>query len=127
MVLIVDDQEDSREMLRTWLTMEGYAVHVADDGAEALEVLGQHPVSAVLTDMWMPVMTGAELVTAIRGGSGVERLPIILMSASWRDKPAEIDADAYLPKPFLFPPLRALLTGLGCHATPALPTLPIAA
>ena len=115
---MVDDQEDSRELLRTWLVMEGFLVETAADGSEALQTIASRPVSVVLTDMWMPTMTGAQLVAAIRGLPECASLPVILMSAAWKTKPDDIAADAFLAKPFSLPVLLDVLKSkFGCVAT----------
>jgi CheY-like chemotaxis protein len=61
-VLVVDDEPRLCEILREWLEREGSSVLVAENGKQALEILQQGEVSAIVTDIRMPVMDGAELV-----------------------------------------------------------------
>jgi CheY-like chemotaxis protein len=85
----------------------GYAAITATDGAAGLEIIDSVPVDAVLVDLTMPRMGGAEVVTALR-----ERrpgLPIIVCSGFDRDGRAS-GADAYLPKPFRLETLGNALT-----------------
>ena len=65
-VLVVDDEDFVRELLKDILECEGCQVHVAADGAEALEIFEQIDVDCVFTDVGMPGMSGWELAQAIR-------------------------------------------------------------
>jgi YesN/AraC family two-component response regulator len=72
-VLLVDDEEDVRNALTRTLRREGWDLHLASSGAEALEILERVPVDLVLTDQRMPGMTGLELIKAVR-----ERYPQVM-------------------------------------------------
>jgi len=65
-ILVVDDQDDTTQSVRTLLEHEGHRVQTASSGSEALEVLQQHDVHVIIVDYFMPRMTGAELVERIR-------------------------------------------------------------
>jgi CheY-like chemotaxis protein len=102
-VLIVDDDEVSREVLATILTIEGYEVQTAHDGGEALAMLdsGSYKPQVVLTDLHMPGLQGASLILKLR-----ERIPLgcgtllLAMSAS-EPRAGEVEgADGFLRKPF---------------------------
>jgi len=62
-ILLVEDEKSVREMLRDFLSSEGYDMMVAEDGVEALKICGCHgePIHLVLTDVSMPNMSGREL------------------------------------------------------------------
>jgi len=110
---------DSRDMLRAWLSLEGYRVEVAANGVEALKLLAIGSFAAVLTDMWMPEMTGAELVAAIRSQPALQELPVVLMSAAFSDALTQVPgADAFLRKPLDFSALLAILARLDRSARP---------
>lgn len=79
-VLIVEDNRLNRMLLEDQLIKLGAKVLVAEDGEQALEVLGAHRVQIVLTDMDMPKMTGAELLRAIRAFD--HAIPVYAISAS---------------------------------------------
>jgi DNA-binding response OmpR family regulator len=79
LILVVDDDEFIREMLKYILVSEGYDVLTAVDGAAALRLLERQDVDAVLSDLTMPKMDGAALFRTIRRRDS--RLPLILMSA----------------------------------------------
>src|SRR5215213_10169769 len=65
-ILVVDDEADILFSLRALLRRD-FEVHTAESGAQALEVLRQHPVHVIMSDQRMPEMTGAELLSRTRG------------------------------------------------------------
>lgn len=82
-ILVVEDNEDLRELLVVVLRREGYEVWEAEHGAEALEVIEAHdaPPSLMLLDLMMPVMNGTELLRALRRSEPLASLPVIVLSA----------------------------------------------
>ena len=100
-ILIVDDEFGLAEMLRDVMRDSGYDVSLAMNGLQALERLGEKRVDLVLTDMMMPVMDGAELVTTMRLDDKYQATPVIVMTSLPRIKP-EVAAmvSAILRKPF---------------------------
>jgi signal transduction histidine kinase/CheY-like chemotaxis protein len=66
-VLVVEDQEDVRDMIRTMLERQGFEVETCNDGQSAFEILTEHPnyFNAVVTDQNMPNLTGSELIEKI--------------------------------------------------------------
>ena len=65
-VLVVDDNENNREILARRLARNGYAVSVADSARELLERIGSEAIDLVLLDIEMPDVTGLEALIAIR-------------------------------------------------------------
>ena len=65
-LLIVDDNEDSREAFKKVLELEGYEVEVASSGKEGLEKIKKHKFNLVLLDILMPKMSGLEMLKKIR-------------------------------------------------------------
>ncbi|MGA3245510.1 MAG: response regulator [Bacteroidota bacterium] len=114
-VLIVDDEEPLREVLRRMLEEEGCGVLTAADGAEGLEILQTHPdsVSVVILDWMMPKMSGIELLRWMKKQGHIEHIPVIMLTAL--DDPERIkegiDAGAfyYLIKPFQRSLLNSIL------------------
>lgn len=100
-VLIAEDDADIVEILRLYLMGAGYRVLAAPDGASALEILREQPVSVVLADIMMPRMNGYDFIREARAFS---RAPIIIVSARSMaaDKVLGLDlgADGYITKPF---------------------------
>jgi CheY-like chemotaxis protein len=106
-LLIVDDDEVSREVLATLLTIAGYTVRTARDGSEAVEMLDhtKYAPRAILVDLRMPGLSGAELIRQMRsrlqpGYSMAHRTLILAMSASDPRDGAADGADGFLRKPF---------------------------
>jgi CheY-like chemotaxis protein len=115
-ILVVDDQADTREMIRVWLTLQGFKVEVAVSGDDALAILSSQRIDSVLTDLWMPEMSGADLIARIRLSPQHAGLPIIMMSAGESaHSPMAKDADAFLAKPFKFDTLLEFLTRFKCY------------
>jgi CheY-like chemotaxis protein len=79
-ILVVDDDEDIRKLHAAILTLEGYEVEMAEDGADALEQLTTGRFDLVFTDRLMPVLDGERLVLALRS-AGI-RTPVVIVSGS---------------------------------------------
>jgi CheY-like chemotaxis protein len=99
-VLIVDDNEDCRGLVRLALEQEGFAARVACEGQEALAKLKESPNSRclVLLDLMMPGMSGWEFVKVMRGDPLLRDNPIVATTAVPEDAPCGVDA--VLQKPF---------------------------
>jgi len=85
LILVVDDDRDSREALRDFLQICGYPVRTASNGAEALEFLATSEAALILTDIHMPIMDGRELVTRIRQSPRCCHLRIAILTG--KDSP----------------------------------------
>ena len=79
-LLVVDDEENNRDMLSRRLTRQGYTVEVADGGAEALEKLTATTYDLVLLDQTMPGMTGLDLLRLLRATYSSCDLPVIMVT-----------------------------------------------
>ena len=114
-VLIVDDENALRDVLRRMLEGEGCGVLTASDGTEGLEILQAHPdsISVVILDWVMPQMSGIELLRWMKTQDHIEHIPVIMLTAL--DDPERIkegiDAGAfyYLVKPFQRTLLKSIL------------------
>ncbi len=82
-VLIVDDEPDALQLFGRMLQTSGRAYHVllARDGLEALAILREQPVDAILLDLVMPVMDGFELLAALRADPARAGIPVVIISA----------------------------------------------
>jgi two-component system response regulator MprA len=114
-VLVVDDEPAVREALRRALTLEGYSVELAADGAEALHRVGDGVAAdAVVLDVLMPGIDGLEVCRRIRLAGN--RVPVLMLTArdEVADRVAGLDAgaDDYLVKPFALEELLARLRAL---------------
>ena len=113
-ILVVDDDTNICELLRLYLTKEGYQVTVANDGEEGLEKFNQVKPDMVLLDVMMPKMDGLEVCRRIRKAGNT---PVMMLTAkgqkSDRITGFNAGADDYLPKPFdpdeLLSRVRAIL------------------
>ncbi|MBW8825317.1 MAG: response regulator [Acidobacteria bacterium] len=103
-VLVVDDDPVILRLLQVNFEMEGFAVVMASDGAEALEVAATAAPDVVVSDVMMPKMNGIELVRALKAGGATATIPVLLLSAKAQaaDVREGLDAgaDDYLTKPF---------------------------
>lgn len=102
-VLIVEDDEGVRESVASILREEGYAVEVAESGAQALERLARHRPTLILLDLMMPVMNGWELRAAMLADHELARVPVVVVSGKGRIPPDEeqtLAPAAVLVKPF---------------------------
>ncbi|MFJ9696949.1 response regulator transcription factor [Kitasatospora sp. NPDC101183] len=114
-VLIAEDDRAIRDSLTRALTLEGYQVRTAPDGAEALAVLSEQRPDVLILDVMMPPPDGLEICRRLRATG--DRTPVLMLTARVEvpDRIAGLDAgaDDYLVKPFdvdeLFARLRALL------------------
>jgi len=82
LILIVEDDLAIRESLRDLLVEEGYRVAEADHGAQALERLAEETPSLIILDLWMPVMTGGELMEKLRADARWASLPVLVLTAA---------------------------------------------
>src|SRR5689334_13864126 len=83
-VLVVDDEEDYRALVRSMLERERYFVVEAHDGQDALDILrsGAAPaIRLIILDLAMPQMSGWQLVAALRSDPSLSRIPILVASA----------------------------------------------
>ena len=99
-VLIVEDDQDTREMLTSFLQLEGYLTETATNGREALDRLaGGITANVIVLDLMMPVMDGWQFRRRQIEDAQLSKIPTIVVSAAGRDRMAQISADAYLAKP----------------------------
>lgn len=102
-ILLVDDSPTILTMLSMVLRQNGFTVHAASDGVDALDQFKQHEMDLVLTDVNMPRMNGFTLITQIRGLPNGADTPIVVLSteASENDhqNARQKGADLYLVKP----------------------------
>jgi CheY-like chemotaxis protein len=81
-ILVVDDDPDTRELMTTCLVTAGYAVHAASNGCEALGILETELPSAMVVDLNMPMMDGAELRRHQQDSPATSSVPFILVSGA---------------------------------------------
>ncbi len=115
-ILIADDEPNIVAALEFLLERNGYEVHVARNGEEALKLVEDCHPDLVLLDVMMPVKSGYEVCTRIRERAEWGHIKIIMLSAKGRDaevtKGLSIGADVYITKPFSTRELVAKINGL---------------
>ena len=100
-LLIVDDEEKIREVVKEYALLNGYEVAEAEDGLEALSAVEQQPIDLVILDIMMPKLDGYEVCKRIKTSSNI---PVIMLSARGEEYDKlfgfEIGVDDYMVKPF---------------------------
>uniref|UniRef100_A0A453CHB4 Response regulatory domain-containing protein n=1 Tax=Aegilops tauschii subsp. strangulata TaxID=200361 RepID=A0A453CHB4_AEGTS len=100
-VLAVDDSSVDRAVISGILRSSKFRVTAVDSGKRALELLGSEAnVSMIITDYWMPEMTGYELLKKVKGSSKLREIPVVIMSSE--NVPTRIN--------------RSVFHGMGTHA-----------
>jgi DNA-binding response OmpR family regulator len=105
-VLVVDDNEDVRDLVVHILNADGFHVFSASEGSSALSILKANEIDLVLLDVMMPGMSGLEVLTEIRTGSDkkIREVPVMMITAKSStediDKALAIGANSYVVKPF---------------------------
>ena len=122
-ILIIEDDSNIRELLRLYLSQEGYKIETAQDGLEGLRAFRAHEPDLILLDLMMPVMDGTQVIKEVRA---VSKVPVIMLTAKSDtfDKVIGLDlgADDYITKPFetreLIARIRAVLRRYGDNEPP---------
>ncbi len=114
-VLVAEDNAEMREFLADVLNHE-WSVHTVRDGREALEEARVHMPDVIVSDLMMPVMSGEDLLRAIKADESLKHVPVLLLTAR-ADEGATLDllrkgADDYVAKPFTPEELRLRVSRL---------------
>jgi CheY-like chemotaxis protein len=112
LVMLVDDDEDIRDVLRLFLEIDGYRVTTATDGLDALEQLKntcERP-SLILLDLMMPRMDGEQFMKTLRASPFAD-IPVVIMSGYREagDKTRQLNGNCCLMKPVEFDQLMAVV------------------
>ncbi len=122
---MVDDEPSVRSALQRALALERYDVQLAEDGQEALDILAEGVVDAIVLDVMMPRIDGIEVCRRLRAAG--DRTPVLMLTArdAIDDRVDGLDAgaDDYLVKPFALRELNARLRALLRRVDPGGPTL----
>ena len=110
LILVIDDDEDLREMVEMVLSAEGFRVTSAANGAEALERVRSEMPALILLDMLMPVLDGWGFAREFRELHG-RAAPLIVLTAGEdsRQRATDVAADDLLAKPFHLEDLLAMV------------------
>jgi len=103
-VLIVEDDEGIRDMLKYNLSTAGFLVHEASDGASGLRSARTARPDLILLDLMLPGVDGLELTRLLKRDTGTSRIPIVMLTARGEEVDRivglELGADDYISKPF---------------------------
>jgi len=103
-ILVVEDQEDNRQILRDLLMSTDYEVIEAENGEEALTAIAKQPPDLILMDIQLPVMDGYEATRRIKADPALRAIPIIAVTSyalsGDEEKARAAGCDDFVPKPF---------------------------
>ena len=103
-VLVVEDQEDNRQILRDLLGSAGYEMVEAGDGAAALERVKERRPDLILMDIQLPVMDGYEATRRLKADPALKAIPIIVITSyalsGDEEKARAAGCDDYVTKPY---------------------------
>ncbi|GLS26904.1 response regulator transcription factor [Marinibactrum halimedae] len=123
-ILVVEDEQQLREQLVSYLSTIGYVIDAAPDGREGLYLGQEYPYDLAVIDIGLPHINGIDLIKQLRQEG--KKFPVLILTArgNWQDKVEglEAGADDYLVKPFHNEELRARVNALirraAGHASP---------
>ncbi len=127
-ILVVDDEEDIRKLLKRLLTDKGYRVIEADRGLLALRLVKEHTPDLIVLDAMLPELHGFDIARRIKGSEKYGGIPIVMISAvyrGWRiaeDLKANYGIEEYIEKPFRIGDVVNVVTKLLTrHTSPTVP------
>jgi CheY-like chemotaxis protein len=102
-VLVVDDEQSMRDLLRLHLANDGYEVSLAEDAIVAGHLILKDRPNLILVDVEMPYMNGYEFVAALKGDPGTRDIPIVFLTTddNVASQAKKLGAAAYLQKPVM--------------------------
>jgi two-component system, cell cycle response regulator DivK len=103
-ILVVEDQEDNRQILRDLLTKNGFEIAEAENGEEALLAVAKQRPDLILMDIQLPLLDGYEATRRIKANPELRSIPIIVVTSyalsGDEAKAREAGCDAYVTKPY---------------------------
>ena len=103
-ILVVEDQEDNRQIIRDMLSATDYQVTEAENGEEALAAVAKQRPDLILMDIQMPILDGYEATRRIKADPGLRSIPIIAITSyalsGDEQKARAAGCDDYVPKPY---------------------------
>ena len=103
-ILIVEDTEDNRQIMRDLLTNAGFEIIEAYDGEAAVAVAGEFVPDLILMDIQLPILDGYEAIRRIKADTRLRRIPIIAVTSyalsGDREQARAAGCDGYVAKPF---------------------------
>jgi len=103
-ILVVEDQEDNRQIVRDLLTANDYEMTEAENGEEALVAVAKDRPDLILMDIQLPVMDGFEVTRRIKADPSLNSIPVIAVTSyalsGDEEKARAAGCDDFVPKPF---------------------------
>jgi CheY-like chemotaxis protein len=103
-ILVADDDPDILSIVSMSLETQGYTVHKATNGREAVDLARQHHPDLILMDMMMPVVSGYEAVGELKADAATREIVIVGLSAKAMatdmERATDVGIDGYITKPF---------------------------
>jgi two-component system cell cycle response regulator DivK len=127
LILVVEDDDDNRFVMKTLLELRGYRVIEASNGREAVELAAREKPDLILMDLKMPVLNGLAATRSIRqrANAGARRVPIVALSAydpaQHRTVAMAAGCDDYVLKPIDYERLERLIESLLAGSRPPAP------
>ncbi len=108
-IIICDDDEGILEVLELYLELEGYVVFTVANSTLLIEQIEMHSPDLLLLDLWMPLLSGDQVISLIRENGKIMDLPIIVLSASVDGATIanENGANGFIAKPFDLDDIKA--------------------
>ena len=103
-ILVVEDQEDNRQILRDLLGNHGYELSEAENGEQAIAAVAKRRPDLILMDIQLPIMDGYEATRRIKADPALKSIPIIVVTSyalsGDESKARDAGCDAYVTKPY---------------------------
>jgi two-component system, cell cycle response regulator DivK len=103
-ILVVEDQEDNRQILRDLLSHSGYEMIEAEDGEQALIQAAKHIPDLILMDIQLPVLDGYEATRRLKADPKLKNIPVVVITSyalsGDEQKARAAGCDAYVAKPY---------------------------
>ena len=114
-IVVADDDPDILNIVSMSLEAQGYTVHKAVNGQEAVELSRQYHPDLIIMDMMMPVMSGYEAVQALKADDSTSAIPIVGLSAKAMstdmERATDAGIDGYITKPFRIAQVLSVIEG----------------
>jgi CheY-like chemotaxis protein len=110
-ILVIDDDQSIRDLLRMHLSAAGYEVHVAEDAIAAGYLVLRSPPDLIISDIHMPHMDGFEFIAALKADTTLPSIPVIFLTSyeEGDDRGKELGVVGYVTKPVRADRLLALV------------------
>ena len=114
-IVVADDDPDILSIVSMSLETQGWDVHKATNGREAVDLAKEFHPDLILMDMMMPVMSGYEAVVELKGDDATRQIPIVGLSAKAMatdmERATDVGIDGYITKPFRIAQVLSVIEG----------------